>query len=104
MNKKTFLLLCLALLSSCAQFPSSHDGTKDLVLQKVRPALEKILAQENPINPQERSTYPIVQKLPGNPFVPRQTIRSVFSYDSKGRLLLALGDYIFPVMTYCMKS
>ena len=53
MNKKIFLILCLALLSSCAQLPTSHDGTKDLVLKKVRPALEKIFAQENPINPPE---------------------------------------------------
>ncbi len=104
MNKKIFLLICLALLSSCAQLPTSHDGTKDLVLKKVRPALEKIFAQENPINPSERNTYPLVQKLPGNLFVPRQTIRSVSSYDSKGRLLLTSGDYTFPVMTYCMKS
>jgi hypothetical protein len=104
MNKDIFLLLCLALLSSCAQLSTSNDGTKDLVLQKVRPALEKILAQENPINPPERNTYPLVQKLPGNPFVARQTIRSVFSYDSSGRLLLTSGDYTFPVMTYCMKS
>jgi hypothetical protein len=58
MNKKIFLLISLALLSSCAQLPTSHDGAKDLVLQKVRPALEKILAQENPINPPEWSTYP----------------------------------------------
>lgn len=104
MNIKTFLLISLALLSSCAQLLTSHDGEKDLVLQKVRPALEKILAQENPINPPERSTYPIVQKLPGNPFVPLQTIRSLFTYNSDGRLLLAPGDYTFPVMTYCMKS
>jgi hypothetical protein len=104
MNKKIFLLISLALLSSCAQLPTSHDGAKDLVLQKVRPALEKIFDQENPINPPEWSTYPIVQKLPGNPFVPRQTIRSFFTYNSDGRLLLAPGDYTFPVMTYCMKS
>jgi len=104
MNKNIFLLLCLALLSSCAQLPTSHDGTKDLVIQKVRPAVEKILAQENPINPPERNTYPLVQKLPGDPFVPRQTIRSLFTYNSGSRLLLAPGDYTFPVMTYCMKS
>jgi len=104
MNKKTFLLLYLALLSSCAQLLTNHDGTKDLVLQKVRPSLEKIFDQENPINSLGRNTYPIVQKLPGDTFVPRQTIRSLFTYHSDGRLLLAPGDYTFPVMTYCMKS
>jgi hypothetical protein len=104
MNKKTFLLLYLALLSSCAQLFTNHDGTKDLVLQKVRTSIEKIFDQENSINSPGRNTYPLVQKHPGDTFVPHQTIRSVFSYDSKGRLLLAPGDYTFPVMTYCMKS
>ncbi len=84
MNKNTFLLLCLALLSSCAQLLTSHDRAKELVLQKVRPSLEKILAQENPIDPPGNSTYPIVKKFPGNSFDPRKTIRSVFTYDSNG--------------------
>lgn len=104
MNKKRLLLICLLLLSSCSQLPTSRDEAKELVLQKVRPGLEKILQQENPIDSSERSTYPLVQKLPGKSFDPRKTIRSVFNYDSKGQFLLSSGDYIFPVMTYCMKS
>lgn len=104
MYKKILLLICLSLLSSCSQLPTSRDEAKELVLQKLRPGLEKILSQESPIDPPERSTYPLAQKLPGNPFVPRQTIRSLFTYDSKGHLVLSPGDYVFPVMTYCMNS
>lgn len=94
----------MALLSSCSQLPANRDEAKEIVLRKVRPGLEKILSQESPIDPPERSTYPLVQKLPGNSFDPRKTIRSVFTYDSKGQLVLSPGDYVFPVMTYCMKS
>lgn len=103
---KTILLIVLTLLSSCSQLPinNNDDEAKELVLQKLSPGLEKILSQENPIDPPERSTYPLVQKLPGNSFDPRKTIRSPFDFDSKGRLLLTPGDYTFPVMTYCMKS
>lgn len=101
---KTILLLLLTLLSSCSQLPTSRDEAKELVLQKLRPGLEKILSQESPIDPPERSHYPLVQKIPGNPFVPRQTIRSLFTYDSKGYLVLSPGDYVFPVVTYCMNS
>jgi hypothetical protein len=101
---KTILLLFLTLLSSCSQLPRSRDEAKELVFQKLRPSLEKILSQESPVDPPERSTYPLVQKLPGSPFVSRQTIRSLFIYDSKGHLVLSPGDYVFPVMTYCMNS
>jgi hypothetical protein len=80
---KAILLIFLTLLSSCSQFPT-RDGAKELVLQKIRPGLEKILSEESPIDPPERSTYPLVQKLPGPSFVARQTIRSLFAYDSKG--------------------
>lgn len=104
MNKNILLFACVALLSSCSQLPTTRDEAKELALQKMRLGLEKILSQEGPIDPPERSTYPIVQKLPGNPFIARQTIRSVFTYDSIGRLVLFLGDYTFPVMTYCMNS
>ncbi len=104
MNKKLLLVICLSLLSSCSQLPTSRGEAKDLVLQKLSSGLEKILVQENPIDPPERSTYPLAQMLPGNFFEPRKTIRSVFTYDSKGQFVLSPGDYVFPVMTYCMNS
>jgi hypothetical protein len=103
MNKDILLLVYVVLLSSCSQLTANRDEAKELVLLKVRPELEKILQQQNPIDPPERSTYPLVQKLPGISFDPRETIRSVFTYDSKGQLVLSPGDYVFPVMTYCMK-
>ena len=101
---KTVLLMFLILLGSCSRLPTNRDGARELVLQKLRPGLEKLLSQENPIDPPERSAYPIILKLPGTSFDTHKTIRSVFTYDSKGRLLLNSGDYTFPVMTYCMKS
>ncbi len=84
--------------------PSNHNEVKELFLEKVRPELEKILSQDSPLDFPEKSTYPLVQKFPGSPFVARKTIRSLFTYDSKGRLVLSQGDYVFPVMTYCMNS
>jgi hypothetical protein len=104
MNKKLLLLIGLSLLSSCSQLPSNHNQVKELFLEKVRPELEKILSQDSPLDFPEKSTYPLVQKFPGSPFVARKTIRSLFTYDSKGRLVLSQGDYVFPVMTYCMNS
>ncbi len=104
MNKNILLFVCVALLGSCSQLPTNRDEAKEFVLQKLKPGLEKILSQESPIDPPERSTYPLVQKLPVKPFVPRETIRSLFSYDSKGHLVLSPGNYVFPVMTYCMSS
>lgn len=104
MNKNILLFACVALLNSCAQLPASRDEAKELVLQKLRPGLEKILSQEGPLDPPKRSSYPTAQKLPGNSFDPRKTIRSLFTYDSKGQFVLFPGDYVFPVMTYCMRS
>ena len=99
-----FLIVCIALLSSCSQLPKSRDETIERVLQKVRPGFEKNLLQESPLNHPEKSTYPLVQKFSGSPFVARETIRSLFTYDSKGHLVLSPGDYVFPVMAYCMNS
>ncbi len=101
---KTILLIFLALLSSCSHLSKGSDEAKEILLQKLRPGIEKIISQESPIDPPERSSYLIVHKLPGASFNPRHTIRSLFTYDLKGRLLLTEGDYTFPVMTYCMKS
>lgn len=104
MNKNILLLVYVALLSSCSQLPTNRDEAKEIVLLRVRPGLEKILQQENPIDTPERSSYPLVQKLLGNSFDPRETIRSVFTYDSKGQLVLSPGDNVFPAMAYCMKA
>jgi hypothetical protein len=104
MNKNILLCICVAFLSSCSQLPTSRDEAKELVFQKLRPSLEKILSQESSVDSPERSIYPLVQKLPGNAFVPSQTIRSLFRYDSKGQLVFSAGDYTFPVVTYCMNS
>jgi hypothetical protein len=103
MNKKILLIL-LTLLISCSHLPKSRNDFKNIVIQKIRPSLEKILLQENPINLPERSTYPLAQQLPGKPFIARNTVRSLFTYNSKGHLVLYSGDYVFPVMTYCMNS
>lgn len=94
---KIIILICLALLSACSELSQKHDDAKELVLKK-------LFSQEQSINPPERSTYPPIQKLPGTVFVARQAIRSSFTYDSEGRLILLLGDYVFPVITYCMNS
>ena len=56
MNKKILSLICLSLLSSCSQLPTSRDEAKEFVLQKVKPGLETILSQEGPIDPPKRST------------------------------------------------
>ncbi|MGE3609706.1 MAG: hypothetical protein AB7I27_09000 [Bacteriovoracaceae bacterium] len=103
MNKIKFLLF-LTLIGSCTQLSTTRNEAREVILNKVSPQLEKILLQGNPINPPKWSTYPIVQNLPDNSFDPRKTIKSLFTYDSKGRLVLLPGDYTFPVMTYCMSS
>jgi len=103
MNKKVLALLCI-LISSCTQLPTNRDEAKELAYKKLEAGLDKILERENPINFPEKSSYPVVDKLPGKPFITRSTIRSMYSFDLKGNILLSPGDYTFPVMTYCMRS
>ena len=104
MNKNIFLILSLAFISGCSQLSKNHSEARKIVVQKLRPVLEKILSQESPVEPPERSNYSLVEKLPGKHFDINNTIRSKYSFDSRGRLILTSGDYTFPVMTYCMKS
>ena len=82
MNKNILLLIWVALLSSCSQMSQSRDEAKELGLQKLKAALEKVLLQGSPIDPPAKNTYPLVKNIPRSPFVARNTIRSLFTYDS----------------------
>jgi hypothetical protein len=68
----------------------------------LKPQLEKVFLEEAPVASPERSSYPMARELPGSPFSPNMVTRSELIYDANGSLLLLSGDYVFPVITYCM--
>lgn len=77
---------------------------KNALLKLVLPKLEKILLAELPIAPPSRTRLPIVSKLPGNIFDPTKVLFGSCARLPSGNFLLKPGDYLIPVMTYCMKS
>lgn len=66
--------------------------------------MEKIFQEEAPVTSPEFNSYSIVKSLPGPSFNLNKINQSEMSYDKSGNLLLSPGDYVVPVMTYCMKQ
>lgn len=64
--------------------------------------VDKSLNFQVPLEKVEKSSFPTFGQLPGSIFKPNFKLR--ISYDKFGNLQLAPGDYIIPVMTYCMQS
>lgn len=64
--------------------------------------VEKLFQSNRPIQKPETYRFMTSRQLPGLPFKPNFNLR--IDFDEKGNLLLAPGDYLIPVMTYCMNS
>lgn len=105
-----FVLLILSqILSSCSQLPINENEAKDqtihtLIETTLKPKIKNIFNSSYPIYPPEHSQYPLIKKLPGLNFDPTKSKRSEIKYDVNGNLLLSQGDYVIPVMTYCMRA
>jgi hypothetical protein len=95
-------------LSSCSQLPFDNNDIRNetvkLLIKTLKPQVETVFSEAAPIAPVERSSYPLVFPPPGNSFDPRNNINRELTYDLNGNLLLSPGDYVIPVMTYCMKQ
>lgn len=91
-------------LSGCTSIQfGAEDVAKQAALLAARPILEKIFFAEAPLAPSSRELYPIVKQLPGQLFDPRQYSGNQVNLRN-GVLTLSPGDYIVPLMTYCMQS
>lgn len=80
-----------------------EDAAKGAALIAARPVLEKIFYAEAPIAPSNRELFPTVQNLLGKSFEPRRHFGNRLHF-SNGTVELPPGDYLIPVMSYCMKS
>lgn len=91
-------------LSACSTFEKSKSLNieNDAIAHLVQPPMKKILLEEAPISLPERSRFSISDHLPGLPFKPNLSAR--INFDVSGNLVLTPGDYLIPVMTYCMSS
>lgn len=101
-------LFSIQFLSSCSQLPLDNNDIRNetikLLIKTLKSQVETVFNDAAPINPVERSSYPKILKLPGGSFDPRKNINRELVYDFNGNLLLSPGDYVIPVMTYCMKQ
>jgi len=99
----TVLITIFAGCSSLPENSYARSIAEKAAAEAATPVLEKIYLTQAPIQPVSLSTFEIVPQLPGGSFKPIFRPNS-FSYDSNGILQLAAGDYIIPVMTYCMNA
>lgn len=66
--------------------------------------LGKILHSENPVFIDANARFPVVENLPKSAFNPKASFKNRISYTADGKISLLPGDYVIPVMTYCMES
>jgi hypothetical protein len=66
--------------------------------------MEKVFQKDSPVTSPELNPYPTIQNLYGAPFDLSRINQNEMTYDKSGNLLLSPGDYVIPVMTYCMKQ
>jgi hypothetical protein len=69
---------------------------------KFSASVEKFFQSNQAIQKPDAYRFMTSSQLPGEPFKPN--LNSRIEYDDSGNLLLAPGDYLIPVMTYCMNS
>jgi hypothetical protein len=100
------LAFTAVLLTSCSSLPHKpnlNDLAARATLKSAQPALEKVFFSQAPILPPSQSGFPLVDQLTGKgDFKPFPYQKNSISYTQDGTLLLSPGDYIIPVMTYCM--
>lgn len=100
----SFPALLLMLVTGCSSTEIAvEDMAKRAALLAAKPVLEKIFDAGAPIAPSNRELFPIIQTLPGQPFDPKKSFGN-HQHFSKGTVALPPGDYIIPVISYCMKS
>lgn len=95
-------LVLLVIACSSTQI-AIEDAAKHAALLAAKPVLEKVFYAEAPIVPSNRDLFPTISKLSGSPFDPRKYFANRLQF-SNGTVELPPGDYVVPVMTYCMKS
>ena len=107
---KPFLYFVFFLLftTSCSHVPKNREDVKELAVQglikSLKPQMEKVFQKDAPVTSPELNPYPTIQNLYGAPFDLSRINQNEMTYDKSGNLLLSPGDYVIPVMTYCMKQ
>jgi hypothetical protein len=73
-------------------------------IKSARPPIEKFFFAQVPISSYSKTRFAVVDHPPGNKFEPAlKGVKPIF-YGNNGNLVLKPGDYVIPVMTYCMNS
>jgi hypothetical protein len=83
------LFATIFILNACSTLSSSNST-------------ETFFKNNMPLQVREISRFSTVDRLPGLPFSPNFNLR--VDFNKEGNLLLEPGDYLIPVMTYCMNS
>jgi hypothetical protein len=106
LNKIFFVLPLVAILISCDTVPFKNSDVASvaskIAIKAAQPQFEKLYFDQAPILPPESSRFTTLDKLPGRQFNPDLIASQKLSYNAEGKILLTEGDFIIPVMTFCM--
>jgi hypothetical protein len=73
-----------------------------IAIKAARPQFEKLYFDQAPILPPETGRFATLDKLPGSQFNPDLIASQNLVYNPDGKILLPEGDFIIPVITFCM--
>lgn len=106
---KYFVFVFLFLLTnSCGQLPfGGSDDLSDLTQAAANKILEAqikdFVLNNAPLLPAATNPFPMTTQLPNGDFKPDLKNQPEIKYNDQGEMLLQPGDYIIPVMTFCLK-
>lgn len=102
-----FVVLIILGINSCSQLPFGAeigDITQDTAKKVLELQLKDLILKNSPILPSTENAFQEVERLPGTEFKPDLKKLPSWSYNSKGEILLSVGDHIIPVWTFCLNA
>lgn len=99
------LILCTT-LNSCKSnsIIKVKEEMQITALDLVKKEFDKIISLHSPIVISPGDRFQFQEDDKNNPFNPRASFKKKIFYNIDGKIFLPPGDYVIPVMTYCMNS
>lgn len=107
--KYFIIILVLLNTNSCSLLPNYKDVdlssyTQEAAKKALSSEPDSFILNNSPVLPSTTNPFSNVVKLPNGEF--RQSLKNQpeIIYNEQGEMLLQPGDYVIPVMTFCLKN
>lgn len=106
MLKLFFSVALCWILNSCSQLPFGDefgDITQTTAKKILETQIKDFVLDNAPVLPAATNPFSTTVNLPNGDFKPNLKNQPEIQYNDRGEMLLQAGDYVIPVMTFCLK-